>query len=317
MNVFVSGASGVVGYGVLKSLESMGHNLYSSTIYAYSAAQKFSNHFVQAIPTNDPHYLDWLIEVFNNYKIDIAFPGIDADVYFWNQHRDMLEESGVKLVLNNPNLIELCRDKWSFYQFLLDSSASCSIESTLDKDYERLEKKFGIPFLLKPREGFGSKGIVKVNSEQEYYPFQSMLGSELMAQEFIGSDNEEYTIAAFGDGQGQFSNMFSMKRTLAKEGYTQTAIVIDNERFIPVITELSRIFKPLGPTNYQFRLKNGHLKLLEINPRISSSSSIRSKFGYNEALMSLSFYLNNIIPDQPITSRGRAVRYVEDLIFEE
>ena len=317
MNILVSGASGIVGYGVLKSLGAMGFNLFSSTIYEFSAAQNFSNHFIQAIPTNDPNYLDWLIGVFEKHKIDIAFPGIDADVYFWNENRAIIEARGVKLVLNQASLIELCKDKWKFYQSLNSIGSSCCINSSLENDFHKLVDKFGLPFLLKPRQGFGSKGIVKVSSEQDYVPYRSIMGIELMAQEYIGTDKEEYTIAAFGDGKGNSSNIFSMKRTLASEGYTQTAFVVDNDFFMNSISELSKFFKPIGPTNYQFRIKDGGLKLLEINPRISSSSSIRSKFGYNEASMSIDYYLNGVLPEQPITTKGKAIRYAEDIIFEE
>jgi carbamoyl-phosphate synthase large subunit len=57
--------------------------------------------------------------------------------------------------------------------------------------------------------------------------------------------------------------------------------------------------------------------LLEINPRISSSTSIRTKFGYNEALMSVDYFLNGIIPTQPKIQKGKAIRYTEDLIIYE
>ena len=81
------------------------------------------------------------------------------------------------------------------------------------------------------------------------------------------------------------------------------------------LISLCRIFKPAGPTNFQFRKQNGILKLLEINPRISSSTSIRTAFGYNESAMSVDYYLENKKPLQPIIRPGRAIRYVEDYIM--
>ncbi len=59
----------------------------------------------------------------------------------------------------------------------------------------------------------------------------------------------------------------------------------------------------------------GALKLLEINPRISSSTSIRTAFGYNECAMAVEYYLEGKTPKQPVIRPGRAVRYTEDLIF--
>ena len=78
---------------------------------------------------------------------------------------------------------------------------------------------------------------------------------------------------------------------------------------------LCELFRPIGPTNFQFRRHEGVLKLLEINPRVSSATSIRTAFGYNESAMAVEFYLDGKRPVQPAIRAGRAVRYLEDLIF--
>ena len=78
-----------------------------------------------------------------------------------------------------------------------------------------------------------------------------------------------------------------------------------------------QLFCPLGPTNFQFRRGADGPKLLEINPRISSSTSIRTAFGYNESAMALDYFLNRRDPVQPRIRRGRAVRYTDEHIFYE
>jgi carbamoyl-phosphate synthase large subunit len=83
------------------------------------------------------------------------------------------------------------------------------------------------------------------------------------------------------------------------------------------IKELCGLFKPVGPTNFQFRKQDGILKLLEINPRISSSTSIRTGFGYNESLMAVEYFLENKTPVQPVIKKGKAIRYTEDLFIYE
>ena len=83
------------------------------------------------------------------------------------------------------------------------------------------------------------------------------------------------------------------------------------------LLSLCKLFKPLGPTNFQFRKQGQLLKLLEINPRISSSTSIRSKFGYNESLMAIEYFLDGKELKQPFIRKGKAIRYIEDLIIYE
>ena len=52
-----------------------------------------------------------------------------------------------------------------------------------------------------------------------------------------------------------------------------------------------------------------------INPRISSSSSIRMNFGYNESSMAIDYFLEGKEVAQPIIKMGHAMRYIEEYIF--
>ena len=89
------------------------------------------------------------------------------------------------------------------------------------------------------------------------------------------------------------------------------------DEFIGTISELCKRFRPIGPTNLQFRRYKDGIKLLEINPRISSSTSIRAAFGYNESAMSVDYLFEHRPPIQPEIKRGRAVRYTAEHIFYE
>jgi carbamoyl-phosphate synthase large subunit len=137
-----------------------------------------------------------------------------------------------------------------------------------------------------------------------------------MAQPVVGSDNEEYSCAVFADGKRGFSAHITLKRKLSPLGFTEKAEVVDGNDILQAVSELCFHFNPVGPTNFQFRVHKGELKLLEINPRISSSTSIRAAFGYNEPAMAVDFFLNGNVPPQPEIKRGRAVRYWEDYVFK-
>lgn len=51
------------------------------------------------------------------YNVDMIIPGIEADIIMWNQKREKLKV-GAYVLLNSPELIELCSDKWIFYEKL-------------------------------------------------------------------------------------------------------------------------------------------------------------------------------------------------------
>lgn len=318
-NILVSGASGIVGYGILRSLKKSRKKLrlIGTTIYDDSIAQGFCDIFEQAIPTNDVGYIEWLIKTINKHHIDLIIPGIEADMYKWAEHISEIKASDVDVLLNNIELISLCRDKWVFYERLNENNTPHIIETSLDSDFDAIVRKFGLPFLLKPRYGFGSKGIVTIDSVETFLKYQNDVGAILMAQPIVGNENEEFTTSAFCDGSGGFYASMTLKRKLSKEGFTEKAEVVKIDEMNEVLLTLCEYFKPIGPTNFQFRKHEGHLKLLEINPRISSSTSIRTAFGYNECKMAIEYYLENKIPKQPFITQGKAVRYTEDYIFYE
>lgn len=317
--VLVSGASGIVGYGILRSLRQSGQEcfLVGTSIYDDSVAPAFCDAFEQAPPTSAPGYLDWLLTVLRRHHIDILIPGIEIDMFHWVEHVLQIRGTGALPLLNELGLIELCKDKWRFYQRLAQEGVECAIESSLDADFSVLVQRFGLPFLLKPRRGFGSKGIVRVASEEEFLKYRADIGAVLMVQPIVGNDEEEFTTSAFCDGRGSYFGCMTLRRKLSREGFTDKAEVVDTAEFIPAMDELCRLFRPLGPTNFQFRRCVAGPKLLEINPRVSSSTSIRTAFGYNESAMSLEYFLDQRDPVQPVTRRGRAVRYTDEQIFYE
>jgi carbamoyl-phosphate synthase large subunit len=317
--VLVSGASGIVGYGVLRSLRQIAQPcfLVGTSIYDDSVAPAFCDVFEQAEPSDAPEYLDWLLATLRRHRIDMLIPGIEIDMYHWVEHVPEIRATGALPLLNAHELIALCKDKWGFYQQLKAAGVACAIESSLEPDFNALEQKFGLPFLLKPRRGFGSKGIVRVTSEEVFLKYREDIGTVLMAQPIVGNDQEEFTTSAFCDGLGGFFAGMTLRRKLSRDGFTDKAEVADTAEFSPAIAELCRLFRPLGPTNFQFRRCPAGPKLLEINPRISSSTSIRTAFGYNESAMALEYFLDQRKPTQPVIRRGRAVRYTDEQIFHE
>jgi carbamoyl-phosphate synthase large subunit len=141
------------------------------------------------------------------------------------------------------------------------------------------------------------------------------LGHDLMAQPIMGCDDEEYTVGIFGDGLGRVCASITLQRRLAADGSTAKAWVRQHNDLDTVVAALCAHFKPIGPTNLQFRKDGSDWKLLEINPRISSSTSLRTAFGYNEAAFCVDFYLAGKKISQPEIKRGFAARYIEDCII--
>lgn len=316
--VVVTGVGAIIGQGIVKALRSCSACIRIVGIdrNKEGVGQRWCDAFY-AKPNDDegsPEYLAFWQDVIRREGVALVLPGLEVDVQFLLKHRAALESDGCKIVLNNPDLIELSSDKWLFGEEL-EVGRFPRIPATLERTWPICRQILGEgPLLLKPRCGNGSRGIQRIEDETDFQYWSLKSSDKFVIQKYIGSDEMEFTVGAFGLGDGRTMQPIIFRRKLSVAGNTQYAEVISNEIIMREVVRLASHFKPLGPTNYQFRLENETPYLLEINPRFSSSTSLRASFGYNEAAMCLAWYLDGRAPEAPIVSYGKAWRYFEDYV---
>lgn len=245
--------------------------------------------------------------------VDLVLPGLELDVLFFSRNRASFADLRTRIVLNDPGLIELAQDKWDFGEELLRLGLP-AIPSRLDLGWAECVRELGAPLLLKPRQGNGSRGIAVLRDEEDFDYWSRKSRDAFLIQKFVGRDDEEYTVGAFGFGDGTALSPIIFRRKLSVAGNTQYAEVVDHPVLVDTVEKMAALFRPLGPTNYQFRMDGETPYLLEINPRFSSSTSLRAAFGYNEAAMSVEFYLHGRRPSMPDIHPGRGWRYYEDYV---
>lgn len=317
--ILVTGVGAIIGYGVLRSLRAShaGHRLVGTDIYTDAVGQAWSDAFEQATPTNSDAYLDWLAAVVKRHGVDLVIPGIEQDLHRLSDARDMLDALGIRCVLNNRSLVDLSKDKWHTFLALQAAGDGVCIPTLAAGSYAELADLLGVPFLLKPRRSYASKGIVRVTSVEVFARHAADLGEKLVAQPIVGTDDGEYTVGIFGDGAGGVAASITLRRRLAPDGSTAKAWVERDATLDAEVARLASRFRPLGPTNLQFRAHESGWRLLEFNPRISSSTSLRTAFGYNESQMCVDYFVAGTLPVQPVIAQGFAARYIEDYVIHD
>ena len=317
INILVTGVGAIIGYGIINSLRASKYNcnIVGMDIYSDAVGQAWCDSFIQAVPATSPEYVQFVLDVMDKYDIDLMMFGTEQEIDRLSAAEEEMGCQYKKLVLNRREIIELSDDKWATYQ-LLNNNGIVAIPSMIDGDYADIVEKLGNPFLLKPRKSYAGKGMTVIYNEQEFSYHRSRLPVEqFMVQKLIGDNEHEYTAATFGFGDGSsIDKPIIFARKLSQEGATAKARCIDIPEIGEQISVLTRILRPVGPTNYQFRKDGNNYLLLEVNPRISSSTSIRTAFGYNEAEMCIDWYMYGIRPQQPIIRSGSARRYIADWI---
>lgn len=320
LRVYVSGISGIVGYGVIKNLREAYPEIriYGSALDEFNFGAYIVDEF-QVCPRSDSEaYLPWLTRFISENNINFAIPGIDIDSHVWNANREIFARLNCVPVLNEKNLITATRDKYEFFLQVEKFGFSHTIPTQIDKTYDELCDNFGTNKLIaKPKIGFAKKGFFEIESEADFTVATKGNLNNLIFQPNLASDGFEYTSSVFGDGEGDFSCIINLKRRLAPEGFTMYATGFMSSVVTDAIREYCKIFSPLGPTNFQFMAKEKEFFLLEINPRFSSSTSMRRVLGFNESKMAIDFHITGKLPDQPILKSGSVIRYIEDFYIHE
>lgn len=315
INILVTGVGAIIGYGIIKSLrEHTAHNvrIIGMDIYDDAYGQFICDKFYVAERADSPKYLDFINNIIEKEHIDLIMPGIEQDMY---RLHELGEKVNTKVVMNNDLLIELSQDKLLTYDFFRKEGLNV-IPTLFEKSYQDCVSRLGSPFLLKPRHSYAGKGIHKIYNEEEFL-FYNKNPEANICQRIIGTDNSEYTISVFGKGDGSYADFIILKRKLAQTGATDKATFVQEDKdLMDYVDKVCQLTNPVGPTNIQLRKEGDEVFLLEINPRISSACSIRTRMGYNDPLKCIEFYLNGHHIDPEEKKQLHAVRFIDDYFYE-
>jgi carbamoyl-phosphate synthase large subunit len=311
--VLVSGVGAIMGYGLVRSLRACRYSVRVVGIDVFSDAygQHRCDAFEQAAYTSSDAYPEFLRGVVARHGIDLFIPGIEQDVRRLGEEPELVTSLGCSVALNSPELIATSHDKWTMHQ-TLERAGFPTIPTFVEGCFEDLAARFGRPLLLKPRRSYASKGIALLESATDWAYWLQKLGDEFMVQQVVGCLDSEYTVGAFGDGKGGCVNQIAFQRRLSPAGATSKAKVVKDPDLEATVDRLVALLRPVGPTNLQFRAHEGQFLLLEVNPRVSSSTSLRTAFGINEAEMCIEYFLEGKLPEPREVRSGFAQRFIED-----
>ena len=315
ITVLVTGVGAIIGQGIVDGLRRSGRavRVIGLDRNPDCLGPVICDAFVAKakVAEDSPAYLDFWKQLLVDEQVHLVLPGIEEDVFFLDNHREALAGE-VVLGLNTPNAIGYSRDKWRLHEI----AGEHLIPTVLGCDWAECEAALGpLPWLMKPRQGSGSRGIIRLETREDFDQAKAHSLEGHLIQRIVGFDDEEYTVGVFGLGQGSaLEPMLIFRRRLSPEGNTQYAEQVDDPAITAAVKQLVQQLAPLGPTNFQFRKEGSHVYLLEVNPRFSSSASLRTAFGFNEAKMALEFFVDEPPPVQPVVRSGRAWRRAADLV---
>lgn len=320
VTVMVSGVGAVTGYGALWALRQYDADfrLVGSDIHEHAVGFAWADIGLVSPAVIETSFVEWLCTQVAKHRVELYLPTLEPELTLFADNPEVvarLASHGCTVALPGETSLVVSRDKWKLTELLTEHADPALIRSSLCADVTELQRTLGTPFLVKPRRGFGSRGVRVIRTVDDFTDLAAGFTDHLMAQELVGSDDAEFTVAVLGDGTGAVLARIVMRRWLAPQGMTMRAksepvpTLLDD-----TISRLTSVLKPRGAINLQLREHDGGYRLLEVNARLSSSTSIRTSFGYNEAGMLVDLLCRDRRPTQPPVLFGDAVRYLQDQV---
>ncbi|MEO8527447.1 MAG: ATP-grasp domain-containing protein [Pseudolysinimonas sp.] len=333
LNILVTGGGGGgVGEQLIKTMRLSGieSRIVATDTSSVSTATVNADAFEVVPMARDEGYLDALLALSAREKIDVLLPGSEAELRVISDNREHFERLGIFLPINPKSVIDLSLDKSRTAKFFIEHGLAFPRSATITST-DDLERVDFLPAVLKPSiGGGGSANIMLAQSLDELRVFgQYLLGiyPEFVVQEYVGTEESEYTVGVLLDMDGGVVNSIAMRRIIrnglgaklrvanrtgrAEHGeYLAISSGISQGEFVSPFElnrECERIAVELGARaaiNIQCRWVDGKAVVFEVNPRFSGTSSSRALVGYNELAVLLRARFEGIEPE-----RGFAYRH--------
>lgn len=306
--ILVPSASAPAGINTIKSLKMVNYpvRIVASDSNPFSAGFFMSDAY-EVLPEIDSKlYITRLLEIVTKHKINVLMPSSGYDIYQYSANKEKLLKLGALPVVSDIKTMKICRDKIQTFNYL---SKKFELPFTT-LDYKKVK---GFPLIAKPRYGKGSKGIVKINNENElkYVRFNS---ENLIFQEYL--PGTEYTIDVLSDMECEPILAVPRVRVETRAGISTVGTIVKDENISETCKSIAKYLKIRGPCCIQMKESNdGILKIVEVNPRMGGGTIFAALAGANFPAMILDM-VNGKKLKIPNISEVTVVRYFEEIVVK-
>lgn len=311
-NIAVTGVGGGVGQSILKSLENSGYNVIALDGEVLAAGLYASSKSYLIPYASSPDYLEALLKICKKEKIDLLFPGLDAELMPLSLNSDAFKAIGTTVMVSRPEVIEISDNKQETYDKLMAKGVVVPFTFPMGKF---IPKEEDFPLIIKQKVGGArSKNIFLTRNQKDWEVTVDKIGDnfvDYIVMEYIEGD--EYTCGSI-NLNNTCKGVIVMKRIL-RDGDTHKCFSVKNEVIENAVKKVVEAIKPFGGCNVQLRMKNNIPYIFEINARCSGTTGARTLCGFNEPKMIADYLLKNIEPVYTIKELT-ILRYWKELVVK-
>lgn len=170
-------------------------------------------------------------------EIDVVIPTSEYDMLLLSQEKRQLESIGIKVLINSPEKIALCRDRLLTVRFFF----SCDLHTpAMVKDWKNYEG--GFPCLLVPVNGSCNLESFRVESKEEIECYTKKIFDSII-QPLI--DGHKYIVDILCDLDGNPVSI-TMRQQSSHCGELVKAGALEDGRIIKECLSIIKKFRPVG-----------------------------------------------------------------------
>lgn len=241
-------------------------------------------------------YVPKTLEICKEQKIDVLISLNDLELPILAEHKSDFEVLGVKVIVSDPAVIDVCFDKYKTAQFI--ESLGLKTPKTYVDYHEAVaaikagELKF--PLIVKPRWGSGSIGLEFVDDLEEleivYRLDRKKVQKSILATASVDDNflliqevikGPEYGLDIANDLHGKNRGVSVKQKLAMRSGETDKAITVDNAQVREIGTTIGKALKHIGNLDCDVLERDGEYYVLELNPRFGGGYPFSHEAGVN------------------------------------
>ncbi len=280
----------------------------------------------------DGNYIPFLLDYCNDNKIDILISIFDIDLMVLARNKDKFADIGTKVIVSEPELIEVCNDKWKTYQFLKSNGFN------VPKTYLSLQQvllaidsgEISYPIVVKPRFGCGSIALSIAEDEMALLYFfrrntRTISRSYLKYESAAVSDDEqiiyqeclkgqEYGADIINDLDAKLKSVIVKKKIAMRAGETDIAELVEEPVIEAECERLGRLTGHIANMDCDVFLVDGKPYILEMNARFGGGYPFSHIGGCNLPKAIVSWCKGESVSDELLKSGKGLIAYKELII---
>lgn len=306
--------------------------VYVSNSDNKSIAFKYADEKVISPLIYDENYIPFLLDCCKKNSIDILISLFDIDLLILARHKNQFGKIGTKVIVSDPQIIEICNDKWKTYQFLKENGfhAPASYLSINDVITKISIGELNYPIVVKPRYGCGSISVAIAYDEEDlryltkkanediansYLKYESSVTeNKVIYQECL--KGQEYGADIINDLNGKTQNVIVRKKIAMRSGETDIAELVDEPIIERELEELGKATKHIANMDCDVFLVDRVPYILEMNARFGGGYPFSHMGGCNLPKAIIEWVKGNVVDKDMISAKTGITGFKEIYITQ-